>query len=111
MLRIVGQRLRSDWLDGSFVARLGGDEFGLIVHDPALLADIDALRARIEGLLAITITIDKLTMSCAGTVAVTLRPEDCRTNRDFMHHADSRLYGAKRDRVGERRRGDRRRAN
>lgn len=110
VLRIVGQRLRSDWLDGSFVARLGGDEFGLIVRDPALLADIDALRARIEGLLTITITIDKLTMSCAGTVAVTLRPEDCRTNRDFMHHADSRLYGAKRDRVGERRRGDRRRA-
>ncbi|WP_347092774.1 sensor domain-containing diguanylate cyclase [Sphingomonas parapaucimobilis] len=110
VLRIVGQRLRSDWLDGSFVARLGGDEFGLIVRDTTLLADTEALRARIETLLTITITIDGLTMSCAGTVAVTLRPEDCRTNRDFMHHADSRLYGAKRDRVGERRRGDRRRA-
>lgn len=110
VLRIVGQRLRSDWLDGSFVARLGGDEFGVIVRDAALLADANALRIRIERLLTITITIDGLTMSCAGTVCVTLRPDDCHTNRDFMHHADSRLYGAKRDRVGERRRGDRRRA-
>ncbi|WP_322965736.1 diguanylate cyclase domain-containing protein [Sphingomonas fuzhouensis] len=110
VLRIVGQRLRSDWLDGSFVARLGGDEFGVIVRDPALLADTDALRMRIETLLTIAITIEGLTMRCAGTVCVTLRPEDCRTNRDFMHHADSRLYGAKRDRVGERRRSDRRRA-
>lgn len=110
VLRIVGERLRSDWLEGCFVARLGGDEFGVIVEDPALLAEPDGLRERIEALLAVSITVDGLTMSCAGTVCVTLRPEECRTVRDFMHHADSRLYAAKRDRVGERRQGDRRRA-
>lgn len=109
VLRIVGQRLRSDLLNDSFVARLGGDEFGVIVRDEALLTDTEALRVRIENLLTISITIDTITMSCAGTVCVTLRPEDCHTIRDFMHHADSRLYSAKRSRVGERRRGDRRR--
>lgn len=110
VLRIVGDRLRADWLEDSFVARLGGDEFGVIVHDPALLAEPESLRARIEALLAISVTIDGLTMSCAGTVCVTLRPPESGTVRDFMHHADSRLYAAKRDRVGERRRGDRRQA-
>jgi len=110
VLRIVGTRLRTDWLKNCFVARLGGDEFGVIVDDPALLAQPESLRARIETLLTISITVDDLTMSCAGTVCVTLRPEDCRTIRDFMHHADTRLYAAKRDRVGERRKGDRRKA-
>lgn len=74
VLRIVGQRLRSDLLNDSFVARLGGDEFGVIVRDEALLTDTEALRVRIENLLTISITIDTITMSCAGTVCVTLRP-------------------------------------
>lgn len=108
VLRMVGTRLRTDWLHACFVARLGGDEFGVIVRDPVLLAQPESLRARLETLLTISITANDLTMSCAGTVCVTLRPEDCRTIRDFMHHADTRLYAAKRDRVGERRRGDRR---
>ncbi|WP_230481978.1 sensor domain-containing diguanylate cyclase [Sphingomonas sp. Leaf21] len=110
VLRMVGQRLRTDWLKDCFVARLGGDEFGVIVDDPALLAQPETLRARIETLLTISISLGELTMTCAGSVCVTLRPDDCRTIRDFMHHADTRLYAAKRDRVGERRRGDRRRA-
>lgn len=112
VLRIVGQRLRADWLEHCFVARLGGDEFGIIVRDPVLLAAPERLTARMEALLNISITIDGITMSCAGTVCLTQRPADCRTTRDFMHHADSRLYAAKRDRVGERRTGtDRRKAD
>jgi diguanylate cyclase (GGDEF)-like protein len=110
VLRTIGARLVADWLTGCFVARLGGDEFGVIVHDPALLAEPEQLRARIEALMSVSVTMDGLTMSCAGTVCVTLRPEECTTVRDFMHHADSRLYAAKRDRVGERRHSDRRRA-
>ncbi|WP_343529034.1 diguanylate cyclase [Sphingomonas sp.] len=108
VLRIVGQRLRVEWLAGCFVGRLGGDEFGVIVRDSVLLAEPERLRTRIEQSLAISITVNGLTMSCAGTVCATSLPEGCRTTRDFMHHADSRLYAAKRDRVGERRRGDRR---
>ncbi|MET3439142.1 sensor domain-containing diguanylate cyclase [Sphingomonas sp. 1185] len=108
VLRVVGQRLRSDWLDGCFVARLGGDEFGVIVQDPTLLADPERIRTRIEALLIIAVTAEGLTMHCSGTVCLTTLPPGCATTRDFMHHADSRLYGAKRERVGERRRGDRR---
>lgn len=111
VLRMVGQRLRSDGLNGSFVARLGGDEFGVIIRDPALLADPEWVRAHVEKLLSVSITVDAVTMSCTGTVCLTLRPEGCGTVRDFMHHADTRLYTAKRSRVGERRRGDRRRAS
>ena len=76
-----------------------------------MLADMEALQARLEALLTISITIGQLTMACSGTVSITLRPEDCHNTRDFMHHADSRLYSAKRQRTGERRRGgDRRRS-
>ncbi|MGE7206783.1 diguanylate cyclase domain-containing protein [Sphingomonas sp. NPDC019816] len=111
VLRMVGNRLRSDWLATCFVARLGGDEFGIIVRDPAMLAAQDMMQARLEALLTVSITVGGITMACSGTVSVTLRPEDCRNTRDFMHHADSRLYGAKRLRTGERRRGgDRRRS-
>ena len=111
VLRMVGNRLRDDGLKECFVARLGGDEFGIILRDPAMLADMEALQARLEALLTISITIGQLTMACSGTVSITLRPEDCHNTRDFMHHADSRLYSAKRQRTGERRRGgDRRRS-
>ncbi|WP_440979336.1 diguanylate cyclase domain-containing protein [Sphingomonas pseudosanguinis] len=111
VLRMVGNRLRADWLKDCFVARLGGDEFGIIIRDPALLARPEELQVRLEALLTLSITVGHITMGCSGTVSLTLRPEDCHNTRDFMHHADTRLYGAKRERTGERRRGgDRRRS-
>ena len=39
-----------------------------------------------------------------GTVGVAMLDQDCHTTRDFVHRADTILYQAKRERVGERRR-------
>ena len=49
-------------------------------------------------------------MVSAGTVGIAMLDPDCHTIRDFVHRADTILYQAKRERVGERRRTDRKTA-
>lgn len=109
VLRSVGRVLRADWLRGSFAARLGGDEFALIVDHPALIADADGLRQRLEMALQLPVAAGPITMASGGTIGIAAYA-GCATVRDFVHHVDTLLYAAKRARVGERRRGDRRRA-
>jgi diguanylate cyclase (GGDEF)-like protein len=108
VLRSVGRRLGEGWLNGSFAARLGGDEFALIVEDPRLAADPATLVARVEAALCVPVTVEGLTMAASATVGAALLPDDIEAVRDFVHLVDTRLYAAKRARVGERRRGDRR---
>ncbi len=110
VLRGVGRVLQAPWLKNSFAARLGGDEFALIVEDPTLSATTEQVRARLEEALRFPIALNGLAMVSAGTVGITALDPDCHTIRDFVHRADTVLYQAKRARVGERRRTDRRSA-
>lgn len=110
ILREVGRRLRAPWLQNCYVARLGGDEFAVIVEDAGLLARIDQFRQQLEETLSVSVTAEGLTMTCAGTVGMRLWTPETQTVRDFVHRTDAILYAAKRARVGERRKGDRRRA-
>ena len=109
VLRGIGQQLGEAWLGGSFAARLGGDEFALIVDDPRLAADPNALAARVEAALHMPVTANGLTMAASATVGAALLPGDVEAVRDFVHLVDTRLYAAKRIRIGERRRDERRR--
>ena len=109
VLRAVGKRLGEPWLQGSVAARLGGDEFALIVRDPKLTADPSALVARLEVELCVPVVSDGVTIAVAGTVGA-LPLADERTVRDFVHVTDAALYRAKRRRIGEGRRQERRAA-
>lgn len=110
VLRGVGRVLQAPWLKNSFAARLGGDEFALIIEDARLAASPDQICARLEEALRFPIALNGLAMVSAGTVGITALDPDCHTIRDFVHRADTILYQAKRTRVGERRRDDRRTA-
>ncbi|MES2420535.1 MAG: sensor domain-containing diguanylate cyclase [Pseudomonadota bacterium] len=110
VLRGVGRVLQAPWLKGSFAARLGGDEFGLIIEDPGMIAVPDHIRARLEEALRFPIALNGLAMVSAGTVGMATLEPDCHSIRDFVHRADTTLYRAKRMRIGERRRSDRRNA-
>lgn len=107
VLKSVGRRLSASWLAGSFPARLGGDEFALIVIDPELARDPAEFVRRLEADLKLPVTGMNGPIPNAGTVGTALlRTGD--TARDLLHRADEMLYAAKRARVGERRRGERR---
>ncbi len=110
VLRGVGRVLQAPWLKGSFAARLGGDEFAVIIDNPQLAAMSDHICARLEEALRFPIALNGLAMVSAGTVGIAALDPDCHTIRDFVHRADTILYRAKRARVGERRRSERRSA-
>ena len=110
VLRGVGRELQARWLMGSFVARLGGDEFAVLIDDPALAAAPAQTCTRLEESLRFPIAMNGLAMVSAGTVGIAALAPDCHSIRDFVHRADTVLYQAKRARVGERRRTDRRSA-
>ncbi|TXC72526.1 diguanylate cyclase [Sphingomonas ginsenosidivorax] len=104
VLRGVGRSLGAPWLNGSVAARLGGDEFAVIVEDAYLTADPAWLRARLEESLCVPVEAGGLSLVSAGTVGIATFDRDCHSIRDFVHRADTSLYAAKRERVGERRR-------
>ncbi|KQN31659.1 hypothetical protein ASF00_02380 [Sphingomonas sp. Leaf34] len=108
VLRGVGRVLEAPWLKGSFAARLGGDEFAVIVDDAVLSVSPDYVCRRLEEALRFPIAMSGLAMVSAGTVGIATLDRDCHTIRDFVHRADTILYQAKRARVGERRRTERR---
>jgi diguanylate cyclase (GGDEF)-like protein len=107
VLRGVGRVLQSPWLKNSFAARLGGDEFGILIDDPAMVVNPGHIRARLEEALRFPIALNGLAMVSAGTVGIAALEADCHSIRDFIHRADTVLYRAKRERVGERRRENR----
>ncbi len=108
VLRGVGRMPRAPWLAGSCAARLGGDEFALIVEEPGLAADSATLVRRIEDGLRVPVSVGGLGMIAAGTVGIAALDPDHGAVRDLVHAADTVLYAAKRQRIGERRRSDRR---
>ncbi len=109
VLRAVGQRLGELWLKGSMAARLGGDEFAVIVEDAELAADPGGVAVRIEEMLRVPVRSDGRRLPARGTVGAALLDPECHTIRDFVHRADTALYGLKRARKGERRQIERRR--
>ncbi len=110
VLRDVGRVLQAPWLKGSFAARLGGDEFAVLIDNPSLVAQPSHVCARLEEALRFPIALNGLAMVSAGTVGIAPLEPDCHAIRDFVHRADTILYKAKRARIGERRRTDRRNA-
>ena len=109
VLRAVGRRLQLPWLQQSFAARLGGDEFALIVDDAGLVAAHATFAARLQQELCVPVSVHGLTIATSGTVGTALLGRHDNV-RDFVHAADTELYAAKRTRIGERRRRDRRTA-
>lgn len=110
VLRGVGRSLQAHWLKGCIAARLGGDEFAVIIDDVALARDPALLCIRLEEALRVPVRSDSLSLVSAGTVGIAALEPDCHTVRDFVHRADTILYAAKRARVGNRRRTERRSA-
>lgn len=100
VLRLTGAALAEPWLGGVFTARIGGDEFALVIEDPALAANLDDLRERIEAALCVTVEAGGVTMASGGSVGIAPFDAGCTSLRAFARRADTMLYATKRTRVG-----------
>ncbi|MCU6454033.1 diguanylate cyclase [Sphingomonas sp. A2-49] len=103
VLRMTGAALRGSWMRDCFAARIGGDEFAVVIADPRLVADPDRVTLDLEAALRVAVEANGITMTSAGSVGIALFDADCHSLRDFARRADTRLYAAKRARVGTRR--------
>lgn len=101
-----GLRVGAVRIGTALAARIGGDEFALLVEGDV---DADALAAELDRVLLVSASVGGITLACSGSVGIAAF-DDERTPREFVHRADVALYAAKRARVGERRRSERRRA-
>jgi diguanylate cyclase (GGDEF)-like protein len=110
VLRLTGAALTEPWLRNCFTARIGGDEFAVVITDPAMIADPDRLRDRLEAALHIPVESGGITMTSAGSVGLATFDADCHSLRDFARRADVVLYAAKRARVGQTQRANVRKA-
>lgn len=106
VLRTVGTTLRGLRVAAATIARIGGDEFALLVEDDD---DAAALADAVDHALVLSASDFGLTLACSGSVGAA-RLEAGEDARDFVHRADMALYAAKRARIGERRRAERRAA-
>lgn len=104
VLREVGRLLRAPWLGNAPAARLGGDEFAVIFEGRAAGT---AMLERLQDGLRVPVGGAGMTMFAAGSVGGSVY-EPGLSMREFIHRADMALYTAKRARLGDRRRGDRR---
>jgi len=97
LLKQMASRLRECVHPADIVARLGGDEFVLLCREPAELADVEALAARI--LHAVVRPVVLLDQECrvSASIGVAMCPDDGDSERALMKSADTAMYTAKQD--------------
>ena len=77
------------------VSRLGGDEFMILLSDISEVADAGEVASRILDALPETIDIDGHQISCAGSIGISVFPEDAQDPETLIRHADTAMYHAK----------------
>lgn len=92
LLRDLSARLLSVVSEEGGVARLGGDEFGFFLPDDGE----DAVKRFSETVLGTIEAVDSERNLVTGSLGWASFPQDGKTFRDLLAHADEALYAAKR---------------
>ncbi|MHA6722369.1 diguanylate cyclase domain-containing protein [Sphingomonas sp. RS2018] len=100
VLQRVAAALNAPWLADSYAARLGGDEFALVVTDPALLSDLDALAGRLLRELVVPVGTGAEAIQVTATLGLCHGLVRDASRRALLECADAALYHAKRERRG-----------
>ncbi|NMT64964.1 GGDEF domain-containing protein [Marinobacter orientalis] len=94
LLALVADRISSRVRAMDTVARLGGKQFTLILKE----TDRDGAKQAATALLASlerTFEVDSQPVHIAGSIGLTIFPDDCRDAEELMHNADQAMYAAK----------------
>ncbi len=85
-------RLSSVCRGNDDVARLGGDEFAIILADVRRDEQVRAAERRVRDAFAEPFVVDEVTISVGVSVGGGVWPEDGRTIRELVRHADAAMY-------------------
>jgi diguanylate cyclase (GGDEF)-like protein/PAS domain S-box-containing protein len=95
LLREVAARLKTVARASDTWARLGGDEFALVQEGLQQLDGVPVMASRILAALKPPFHLDGREMGIAGSLGITVYPNDGRTPEQLIRNADVALYRAK----------------
>jgi diguanylate cyclase (GGDEF)-like protein len=96
LLRRVARRLRSALRDSDVVARLGGDEFTVLLQNLRRPQDATHVAEQLLAELARPCEIHGHRVHTAGSIGITLCPQDGSDPDTLLRQADMAMYAAKR---------------
>jgi len=95
VLKAVAKRLESIIRKEDTLARLSGDEFTVIIEDLAHPEDASMLANKILGVLSEPMYIDDHMLYVAGSIGISLYPNDAKDAQFLLKYADTAMYKAK----------------
>ncbi|MFA9460330.1 putative bifunctional diguanylate cyclase/phosphodiesterase [Thiohalorhabdus sp. Cl-TMA] len=95
LLREVARRLRDGTRAMDTVARMSGDEFTIILEGVETREDALAVAEKLRDSLASPMDIEGNQITPAGTIGVSLYPDDGRDPETLLMRADTAMYEAK----------------
>jgi diguanylate cyclase (GGDEF)-like protein len=97
LLAQVAARLSGCVRQADTVARLASDEFAILQSDPADMAEITALAARIVETIGTPFDLDGQQIIIGVSIGIAVAPEDANNTVELLKAADLALYRAKSD--------------
>ena len=98
LLSKIGRRLVAATRETDTVARWGGDEFVVILTDISNASDAESKRKEFLQALDSKYRIGDDSISVSASIGLAIYPNDGKTEKALLHHADRAMYGQKRKR-------------
>ncbi|ODB91907.1 EAL domain-containing protein [Candidatus Thiodiazotropha endoloripes] len=95
LLKLVGQRLRSELREADTLARVGGDEFNLLIPEINDIQDARNLAEKILRLTAEPFLIKNEEIFISFSIGISVYPTDGDTKDSLIKHADIAMYKVK----------------
>jgi len=92
LIRQAATRLNAVCRDDDEVARLGGDEFALILSGVNRDDQVRAAEQRVRDAFLAPFQLGKLPISISTSVGGGVWPDDGRTVKELVRHADAAMY-------------------
>jgi diguanylate cyclase (GGDEF)-like protein len=96
----VAQRLKAAVRTGDTISRRSGDEFLLLMLEAKDEPNVAAFATRIMQTVAESAEIGGVALTVTASIGIALYPEDGRSVKELLEHADAAMYVAKEHKAG-----------
>jgi diguanylate cyclase (GGDEF)-like protein len=96
LLKESSKRLESTLRQTDTICRMGGDEFALLISDVISKETLTTVAMRIMDILNTPFTLHGLTEKLTASLGIAIYPEDGKSLKTLLKHADVAMYEVKR---------------